>query len=176
MDAPLQDCTIEEQCVIVQFVWAEGMKPVEIHCCMLAQYGQSTISQRKVYEWVERRCCAVADSLPMRKWRKCCTQDWLREQPKSFFSAGIQKLVEWCNKCIVLQGDYAEKWYVKLLTVTSVKAVKCFLPLIFYSPSYISNSWYMLYVLADCWSTNSRLRLRLVSLLAYFEIHTINKT
>ena len=34
---------------------------------------------------------------------------WLREQPKSFFSAGIQKLVEKCNKCIVLQGDYVEK-------------------------------------------------------------------
>jgi hypothetical protein len=33
----------------------------------------------------------------------------LREQPKSFFSAGIQKLVERYNKCIVLQGDYVEK-------------------------------------------------------------------
>ena len=33
---------------------------------------------------------------------------WLREQPKNF-SAGIQKLVERYNKCIVLQGDYVEK-------------------------------------------------------------------
>jgi len=54
MDAPLQDCTIEEQLGVVRFLWAEGVKPVEIHCCMLAQYGQSTMSQRKVYEWVER--------------------------------------------------------------------------------------------------------------------------
>jgi len=60
---------------------------------------------------------------------------WLREQLKSFFSAGIQKLVERYNKCIVLQGDYVEKWYVKLLTVTSIKAVKCILPLLFDSPS-----------------------------------------
>ena len=37
----------------------------------------------------------------------------------------------------MLQGDYVEKWYVKLLTVTSIKAVKCILPLIFDSPSYI---------------------------------------
>ena len=44
MDAPLQDCTIEER-GIVQFLWAEGAKPVEIHCHMLAQYGQSTSSQ-----------------------------------------------------------------------------------------------------------------------------------
>jgi len=34
---------------------------------------------------------------------------WLREQPKSFFSARKQKLVERYNKCTVLQGDYVEK-------------------------------------------------------------------
>jgi len=54
MDAPLQDCTIKEQRGIVQFLWAEGAKPVEILRRMLAQYGQSTMSQRKVYGWVER--------------------------------------------------------------------------------------------------------------------------
>ena len=54
MDPPLQDCTIKEQHGIVRFLWAEGVKPVEIHSRMLAQYGQSTMSQRKVYEWVER--------------------------------------------------------------------------------------------------------------------------
>ena len=34
---------------------------------------------------------------------------WLQEQPKSIFSAGIQKLVERYNKYIVLQEDYVEK-------------------------------------------------------------------
>jgi len=53
MDPPLQDCTIEEQRGVVRFVWTEGVRPVEIHRLMLAQYGQSTVSQRKVYEWVE---------------------------------------------------------------------------------------------------------------------------
>ena len=53
MDAPLQDCTIEEQRGVVRFLWAEGAKPVEIHRRMSAQYGQSTMSQRKVYELVE---------------------------------------------------------------------------------------------------------------------------
>jgi len=38
---------------VVWFLWAEGVKPVEIHRQMLAQYGQSTMIQRKVYEWVE---------------------------------------------------------------------------------------------------------------------------
>ena len=54
MDPPLQDCTIEEQHGVLRFLWVEGVKPVEIHRRMLAQYGQSTMSQRKVYEWVER--------------------------------------------------------------------------------------------------------------------------
>jgi len=37
MDAPLQDSTIEEQRGVVRFLWAEGVKPVEIHRRMLAQ-------------------------------------------------------------------------------------------------------------------------------------------
>ena len=37
----------------------------------------------------------------------------------------------------MLQGDYVEKLYVKLLTVISIKVVKCILPLLFDSPSYI---------------------------------------
>jgi hypothetical protein len=64
MDAPLQDCTIEEQRSTVRFLWA-GMKPVQIHRRMLAQYGQSTMSHRKVHEWVER--FKSGRTLPMRK-------------------------------------------------------------------------------------------------------------
>ena len=54
MDPPLQDCTIEEQRGIVRFLCPEGVKPVEIHRRTLAQYGQSTMGQQNVYEWVER--------------------------------------------------------------------------------------------------------------------------
>jgi len=36
MDAPLQDCTIEEQRGVVRFLWAERVKPVEIHRHLLA--------------------------------------------------------------------------------------------------------------------------------------------
>jgi len=53
MDAPLQDFTIEEQRGVVRFLWTEGVKPVEIHRRILAQYGQRTMRQRKIYEWVE---------------------------------------------------------------------------------------------------------------------------
>ena len=39
---------------------------------------------------------------------------WFWEQPKSFFCAGIQKLVERYNKYIVLQGDCARKIICKI--------------------------------------------------------------
>jgi len=110
MDAPLQDCTIEEQHGIVRFLWAEGVKRVEIHCRMLVQCGQSTMSQRKVCEWVERFKLGrtrVTDEGRAGQPSASRIQD--HEQPKSFFSAGIQKLVERYNKCIVLHGDYVEK-------------------------------------------------------------------
>jgi len=45
MDAPLPDSTTEEQRGVVRFLWAERVKPVEIHRRMLAQYGQSSMSQ-----------------------------------------------------------------------------------------------------------------------------------
>ena len=52
MGDPLQDYTIEEQRGVVRFLWEEGVKHVKIHCRMLAQYGQSSMSQREVYERV----------------------------------------------------------------------------------------------------------------------------
>jgi len=105
MDAPLQNCTIEEQCSVVRFLWAEGTKPVEIHRRMLAQYGQSTMSQRKVYEWVERfKSCRTRVTEEGRSSQPSMSRTRPQEQPKGFFSAGIQKLVERYNKCIVLQG------------------------------------------------------------------------
>jgi ketol-acid reductoisomerase len=54
MVAPLSDCTIEEQRAIVHFLWAEGVKSMEIHHQMSAQYGACTLHQRKIYEWIER--------------------------------------------------------------------------------------------------------------------------
>jgi histone-lysine N-methyltransferase SETMAR len=40
---------------------------------------------------------------------KQATHAWLCDQPETFFSDGIKKLVEHCNKCLDRQGDYIEK-------------------------------------------------------------------
>jgi hypothetical protein len=47
MVAPLGDCTIEEQRVLMRFLWAEVVKSAENHRRMLAQYGACTMHQRK---------------------------------------------------------------------------------------------------------------------------------
>jgi hypothetical protein len=53
MDTPLSECTISEERAVIRLLWAEGIKPFEIHRRMLVQYGDKCIGQRKVYEWVE---------------------------------------------------------------------------------------------------------------------------
>jgi hypothetical protein len=53
MATPLSNCTIKEQCAVVHFLWAEGVKSAEIHHRMLAQYGTRIILQRKIYKWTE---------------------------------------------------------------------------------------------------------------------------
>jgi len=89
MDPPLQDCTNEERDV-VRFVWAEGVKPVEIHRRMLAQYGQSTMSQQKVYEWEEKFISGrthVTDEGRSGRPSTLCTQD----QKSSRIASSLQE-------------------------------------------------------------------------------------
>jgi len=46
---------------------------------------------------------------------KAAVHQWLRAQPKTFFSNGIKKLVGGWEKCIAKQSDYIEKWRNLLL-------------------------------------------------------------
>ena len=54
MAAPLSTCTVEEQRIVSRFLWSEGVKPSEIYRRMKVQYGDSCLSQGRVYEWVQR--------------------------------------------------------------------------------------------------------------------------
>jgi hypothetical protein len=54
MEAPLSECTISEQRAVIRFLWAERIKPSEIHRRMLVQCGDKCIGPTKVYEWVQR--------------------------------------------------------------------------------------------------------------------------
>jgi hypothetical protein len=54
MAALLENCTREKQRSVIKFLQSEGVKPWEIHRRMIQQYGGSCMSERKVYQWVER--------------------------------------------------------------------------------------------------------------------------
>jgi len=53
MAAPLSTCTVEEQRSVIRFLWSEGAKPSEIYRRMKVQYGDSCLSQGRVYKLVE---------------------------------------------------------------------------------------------------------------------------
>jgi hypothetical protein len=53
MAALLDNCTREKQRSIIIFLWS-GVKLSEIDRRMIQQYGGSCISERKMYQWVER--------------------------------------------------------------------------------------------------------------------------
>ena len=54
MAAPLSACAVEEQRSVIRLLWSEIVKPSEIYRRMKVQYGDSCLSQGRVYEWVER--------------------------------------------------------------------------------------------------------------------------
>ena len=54
MAAPLSTCTVEEQQIVIRFLWSEGVEPSEMYRIMKVQYGDSCLCQGRVYEWGER--------------------------------------------------------------------------------------------------------------------------
>jgi hypothetical protein len=54
LDGPLFICTKEEQRAVILYLWAEDLLGAEMHRRMSVQYGNSVVSQRMVYEWIER--------------------------------------------------------------------------------------------------------------------------
>jgi hypothetical protein len=53
MEAPLSICTTEETRGVIRFLFAEGVKPVEIIRRMQAQYGDNCLTRSKIYEWTD---------------------------------------------------------------------------------------------------------------------------
>jgi hypothetical protein len=109
IDTPLQDCSIKEQRSVVRFLWAEGVKSVDIHHGILAQYGQSIMSQQKVYESVERfksGLTRVSDEGRSGRPSTLRIQDHINRADAMIRE---DRLITVSDKCIVLQGDYVEK-------------------------------------------------------------------
>jgi hypothetical protein len=54
LDGPFFICTNDEQKAVICFLWAEGVPGGEMHRRISVQCGNSVVSQRMVYEWIER--------------------------------------------------------------------------------------------------------------------------
>ena len=52
--APLSVLTKEEQRSVIRFLWSEGVSGAAIHQRLSAQYRNSVLPQRSVYEWIEK--------------------------------------------------------------------------------------------------------------------------
>jgi hypothetical protein len=53
MEAPLSICTKEETWEVIRFLFAEGVKPVEIIPRIQAQYGDNCLSHSKICKWID---------------------------------------------------------------------------------------------------------------------------
>jgi transposase len=53
MEAPLLICTKGEMRGVIRFLFAEGIKPVEIIRRMQAEYGDNCLSRSKIYKWID---------------------------------------------------------------------------------------------------------------------------
>ena len=95
------------------------------------------MSQQKVYEWVER----------FKSGRTHVTDEGRSGRPSTSRTEGhvdmVDAMIREDRRITVSEEaahlDCVEKWYVKLLTVTCITAVKCSLPLLFDSPSYLTQ-------------------------------------
>jgi hypothetical protein len=53
MEDALSICTKQEMRGVIRFLFAEGVKPVEIIRRMQAQYGDNCLSHSKIHEWTD---------------------------------------------------------------------------------------------------------------------------
>jgi hypothetical protein len=53
MEVPLWICTKEEMREMIRFLFAEGVKHVEIIRRMQAEHGDNCLSRSKIYEWTD---------------------------------------------------------------------------------------------------------------------------
>jgi hypothetical protein len=61
MEAPVTICTKGEMRGVIRFLFAEGVKPVEIIRRMQAQFGDNCSLRSKIYDWTDHGRTSVCD-------------------------------------------------------------------------------------------------------------------
>ncbi|UYV67001.1 hypothetical protein LAZ67_4003627 [Cordylochernes scorpioides] len=100
MEAPLKDCTTLEQRAVIRFLNAEGIQTSQICQRMKNIYGESCLSQKNIYKWVNGfkngriTCSSGLNIQPQLSGKKT-------PPPKGHFDSAI--------RCCPLQGDDKEQ-------------------------------------------------------------------
>jgi hypothetical protein len=90
------------------FLWSEGVKPFEIYRSMKIQYGDSYLSQGRVYESVvifpngRQKVCRW-------QWGNAGGAKLVKGHAKKLFSRGHPQGCRQVDKCVANQGNYVEK-------------------------------------------------------------------
>jgi hypothetical protein len=62
------------------------------------------------YVWPNERSSKRNIFIPWRSYSRG-KKDWLKTQTKNFFLTELKKLVNRWNRCVEVEGVYAEQWY-----------------------------------------------------------------
>ena len=96
--------------------WQCSVPYIPFNCCnntssVLRVFSTSAVLARPRPQWLS--CLWTAQRGDGRQvfqvWRKQAVYEWLRSQPKDFYSRGIHTLPKCWNTCMVGNGDYVEK-------------------------------------------------------------------
>jgi hypothetical protein len=68
MATVLEDCTTEEQCSVVSFLWAKGLNAKDIHKEMFAVIGGKCLSRKAVHNWVADISLVTEVETEVQKW------------------------------------------------------------------------------------------------------------
>jgi hypothetical protein len=105
MTTVLEECTTEEQRLVMHFLWAKGHIVKDIHKEMFPVYGGKCLSLKTVHNWAEKfspgRSKVADDETEIQKWR--------RQQSKDFYAAGFDALIKRWDQCTSVGGEYVEK-------------------------------------------------------------------
>jgi hypothetical protein len=99
----LEDCTTEEQCSVVYFLWAKELNANDIHrelftlgsACRVKRF---TTGSRNSVKDVRK-----SQTMPDQMWK------WLRQQSKGYYALDFDALVKRWDKCISVGGGYVQK-------------------------------------------------------------------
>ncbi len=104
MELPLASMSDCEVWSVTRFLSASGETAVEIHCQILAVYGEECTSKSMVSHklFIGKRFDTTEEI-------KAAVVEYLQNLVSEYCRAGLQKLHTRYTKCLYLQGDNVEK-------------------------------------------------------------------